>query len=155
MKELSGCSQEGIRQLSTVKASEDPLGSDPLPGENPEELPQGSDPKDFTGVAALAHVAPDWEMDGALAFTLRPFLCLQDGADLSPENRVGPASAPTAPCLLFPWCTQGQLWGRKQISSTVHTCMSHQVSGFAGNTALSVGLSLLGALQTLLTPGIT
>ena len=32
--------------------------------------------------------------------------------------------------------------------------MSHQVSGFAENAALSVGLSLLGALQTLLTPGI-
>ena len=44
--------------------------------ENPEELPQGSDPKDFTGVAALSHGAPDWEMDGALALALRPFLCL-------------------------------------------------------------------------------
>lgn len=75
MKELARCSQEGFRQLSTVMASEDSLGSDPLHGENPEELPQGSDPKDFTGVAALSHGAPDWEMDGALALTLRPFLC--------------------------------------------------------------------------------
>lgn len=76
MKELARCSQEGFRQLSTVMASEDHLGSDPLYGENPEELPQGSDPKDFTGVAALSHGAPDWEMDGALALALRPFLCL-------------------------------------------------------------------------------
>ena len=130
----------------------------PSPGENLEELPQGSDPMDFTGVAALGHRSPDWEMDGALALVLRPFLCLRDGADASPENGIGPPPAPTvrgpwvptAPCPLFPWCTQVWLWGRKQVSSTVHTCVSHQVSGFAGNAGLRVGLSPQGPFQSYL-----
>ena len=79
------------------------------PSEDPEELPQGSESKDLTSAAALGHGSGDWEKNGAPALILRPFLCPQDGADVSPENGVGPAPAPTvrgpwvptAPCPLF------------------------------------------------------
>ena len=46
--------------------------------------------------AALGHGSADWAKDGAPALILRPFLCLHDGVDTSPENRVGSAPAPTA-----------------------------------------------------------
>ena len=58
--------------------------------------------------------------------------------------------SPQLPVLCSPRYTQGRLWGRKQVSNTVHTCVSHQVSGFVGNTVQRVGLSLPGTLQTLL-----
>ena len=63
--------------------------------------------------------------------------------------------SPQLPVLCSPRYTQGRLWGRKQVSNTVHTCVNHQVSGFAGNAALRVDLSLPGAFQTVLTLGVT
>ena len=77
--------------------------------------------------------------------------CLQrKKLDLLLHPQSEDPGSPQLPVLCSPRYTQGRLWGRKQVSNTVHTCVSHQVSGFVGNTVQRVGLSLPGTLQTLL-----
>ena len=77
--------------------------------------------------------------------------CLQrTELDLLLHPQSEDPGSPQLPVLCSSVYTQGRLWGRKQVSSTVHICVSYQVSGFAGNAAQRVGLSFPGALQTLL-----
>ena len=104
-----------------------------LASEDPEKLLQGSESKDLMGATALGHGSVDWEKDRAPALFLRPFLCLWDRADMSPEKEVGLAPAPTvrgpwvptAPCPLFPQVHSGPVVGQEAgFNHCSHLCES-------------------------------